>query len=448
MYIGKLHLLTAFFLISITSFSQQSIDTTSLPSIHVDSLAQIENISPLDSALISLQVIEKNDSTETLNLLDTTNKHTIQEELKNSHNTTFSIEPEGNPIINPLIQDSLTNFSNDSTSVQQPVLTSISNVTIDSLQTDSSSLLDTLLSQKDNPDTLLTTKASPIDSSSIIPDSLPSPQIIKKHVAFQDSTNNIPDSLMIINNIEPDSIEQNEITDSLEETPSVLRIAPNLHEEIIETPKKLPNDITLLVLVTDSISHLPIKARIIMSTMNGAIRHNGTGTCNSNGYFTFTLTPTSHFEITINHPGYVPITEEVDLLTNPMYEPILKKSYKMIKFKVGDVINLPNVNFKRGDFHLKREAFPVLDNLATMMLENPKMVIKLKGHTDNTGSAEANLKLSQERVNEARYYLLRKGIKVNRIKGQGYGGTHPLVPNNCIENLIKNRRVEFQIIRL
>ena len=82
------------------------------------------------------------------------------------------------------------------------------------------------------------------------------------------------------------------------------------------------------------------------------------------------------------------------------------------------------------------------------MKENPQMAIKLKGHTDNTGSPNANLRLSQQRINEVRYYMLRKGIKLHRLKGEGYGDTKPIVPNNSPENMQKNRRVEFEVLKI
>lgn len=208
------------------------------------------------------------------------------------------------------------------------------------------------------------------------------------------------------------------------------------------------SEINLVVQVIDSLSQAPLKASIIMSTLNLKGKANGTGVCNSNGYFNFKLTPNSHFEITVMCPQYIPKTIEVDFEKTPPNSSIFKLTFQLNLFQVGDVIQLPNINFKQSDFHLQREAFPVLDNLVTLMKENPSMDIKLKGHTDNTGSSNANLKLSQQRINEVRYYLLRKGIKLSRLKGEGYGDTKPLVPNNSPENLQKNRRVEFEVLKI
>ena len=75
------------------------------------------------------------------------------------------------------------------------------------------------------------------------------------------------------------------------------------------------------------------------------------------------------------------------------------------------------------------------------------MVIKLGGHTDNTASLDASVRLSLKRVNEVRYYLIQKGIKLNRIKVQGYGSSRPLVGGTDPESQKKNRRVDCEILR-
>lgn len=220
-------------------------------------------------------------------------------------------------------------------------------------------------------------------------------------------------------------------------------------KEDIKSLDDIPSQIAFVVHCYDSVTKTPLEATVLMSTIDKqGKRSNGTGTCNGKGYFNFSLTAHAHFEITVSFPDYVPYVEEVNFSEHPSFSPVIKKEYPLKRFKVGDVIHLENVNFKQGDFHLQREAFPVLDNLAKLMEQNDHMVIKLKGHTDNSGSGEANLKLSQARVNEVRYYLLRKGIKLNRIKGEGYGGNHPLVPNTCPENMMKNRRVEFGVLKI
>lgn len=281
--------------------------------------------------------------------------------------------------------------------------------------------------------------------------------IIREDLIGTDSVSTLPpaqpviiDTTSIISIV--DSIKKTTLLDSssvLIPTPTdtvVQVIIPK--EDAINLLSPELTEVHLVVHVTDSTTKSPLKASVIMSTLNLKGKANGTGICNSNGYFNFKLTPNSHFEITVMYPEYIPKTLEVNFEETPPTTAIFKLDFPLNQFEVGDVIQLPNINFKQSDFHLQREAFPVLDKLVTLMKENPDLSIKLKGHTDNTGSPNANLRLSQQRINEVRYYLIRKGIKLNRLKGEGYGDTKPLVPNNSPENMQKNRRVEFEVLKI
>ena len=81
------------------------------------------------------------------------------------------------------------------------------------------------------------------------------------------------------------------------------------------------------------------------------------------------------------------------------------------------------------------------------MKENPKVEIRLEGHTDNRGVAKYNLKLSKDRVEAVRDYLIKRGISKNRITGKGYGGSRPIADNENPATRILNRRVEFTIVK-
>jgi outer membrane protein OmpA-like peptidoglycan-associated protein len=69
----------------------------------------------------------------------------------------------------------------------------------------------------------------------------------------------------------------------------------------------------------------------------------------------------------------------------------------------------------------------------------------VEGHTDNTGSADFNQKLSEQRANGVRQYLVEQGIGAPRISAQGLGQTQPRVPNDSAANRQLNRRVELVI---
>lgn len=97
---------------------------------------------------------------------------------------------------------------------------------------------------------------------------------------------------------------------------------------------------------------------------------------------------------------------------------------------------------------VKTQAEFILDNIAKIMNENKDFHFVIEGHTDNVGSAEHNLKLSQDRADSIKKYLIQKGIDKKRLEAKGYGLTRPLENNNTERGREINRRVEINVIPL
>ena len=94
---------------------------------------------------------------------------------------------------------------------------------------------------------------------------------------------------------------------------------------------------------------------------------------------------------------------------------------------------------------VKSEAYPMIDEAAKVLRNNPDLNVEIQGHTDNTGTAEYNLWLSQKRAESAMNYLVDKGIDPGRLTAKGYGFEQPVASNNTPEGRAKNRRVEFRV---
>ena len=75
------------------------------------------------------------------------------------------------------------------------------------------------------------------------------------------------------------------------------------------------------------------------------------------------------------------------------------------------------------------------------------MVVEIAGHTDNVGNKDANQKLSEDRANSVRNYLIKKGITTERILAKGYGDTQPVADNSTDAGKQKNRRTEVRTIK-
>jgi outer membrane protein OmpA-like peptidoglycan-associated protein len=87
-----------------------------------------------------------------------------------------------------------------------------------------------------------------------------------------------------------------------------------------------------------------------------------------------------------------------------------------------------------------------LDQVVTIMNENPGLKIRVEGHTDNTGNADDAMTLSQNRANAVKDYLVSKGIASDRVIVEGFGGTQPISDNNTAAGRKKNNRIELRMV--
>ena len=104
-----------------------------------------------------------------------------------------------------------------------------------------------------------------------------------------------------------------------------------------------------------------------------------------------------------------------------------------------------DLEFEVGKAVIKQSSMPSLDTLAKLLRTHPKFLLRLNGFTDNVGSVEINMKLSQERANAVKQVLVSKGVETKRITAQGHGPANPVAPNSTPEGRAKNRRVEMRI---
>ena len=118
-----------------------------------------------------------------------------------------------------------------------------------------------------------------------------------------------------------------------------------------------------------------------------------------------------------------------------------------IEFEHPKKYTLDNVYFETGKADLKPSSFKEINELVEYMKLKKTMVIEIAGHTDNVGTAEANLILSMDRANSVRTYLNKKGINEIRVQAKGYGDTQPVAPNDTEANKQKNRRTEVRVIK-
>lgn len=160
------------------------------------------------------------------------------------------------------------------------------------------------------------------------------------------------------------------------------------------------------------------------------------------GMFTVSLPESGEYQLRVQAPGYYPVDTVMEIT-----EGANTMNFNLKPITVGETVRLQNVMFKQSTAVLMEESNEDLDEVVEMMKENPQMEILLTGHTDNQGSSKANIKLSRERVDAVKNYLISRGIAEERIDGKGFGGTRPIASNASEETRRHNRRVEFTVMK-
>ncbi len=104
------------------------------------------------------------------------------------------------------------------------------------------------------------------------------------------------------------------------------------------------------------------------------------------------------------------------------------------------------IYFAFGTTTILPKSHPLLGEVARALQDHEALCVRIEGHTDAVGSADANLKLSQGRTQAVRDYLVAQGLGAKRLAAKGYGSSLPLDNNRTPEGRENNRRVEFVIV--
>jgi OmpA-OmpF porin, OOP family len=116
-----------------------------------------------------------------------------------------------------------------------------------------------------------------------------------------------------------------------------------------------------------------------------------------------------------------------------------------ISYEPARSYTLDNVEFDFGKAVLRPSSFEELEELVDYLKRKTNERIEIAGHTDNIGKDKENLLLSQQRANNIKQYLVKKGIKPERLIAKGYGATEPIDDNNNETGRQRNRRTEVRI---
>ncbi|MVN21282.1 OmpA family protein [Mucilaginibacter arboris] len=106
--------------------------------------------------------------------------------------------------------------------------------------------------------------------------------------------------------------------------------------------------------------------------------------------------------------------------------------------------NYTNIQFEFDSSVLRTSAYPTLDKVSADLRSNATMTIELDGYASSEGSAAHNMRLSKDRANSVKTYLVNSGVDAKRLKIKAYGETNPIADNSTEQGRVLNRRVEFK----
>lgn len=116
--------------------------------------------------------------------------------------------------------------------------------------------------------------------------------------------------------------------------------------------------------------------------------------------------------------------------------------------KAGEAYTIKDILFETNSYELSSKSQFILKRFAKFLEENPNISIMIQGHTDDVGDDVKNMKLSEDRAQEVKKYLIGLGIDASRLKAKGFGETKPKLPNDDPYKRSVNRRTDFLIEKL
>ncbi len=138
--------------------------------------------------------------------------------------------------------------------------------------------------------------------------------------------------------------------------------------------------------------------------------------------------------------------EEIDKCPDiPANTPDGCPAYKLVVVTAKKIEIKQTVYFDTAKTTIKRVSFALLNEVGQALKDNPKINIRVEGHTDSRGSDKYNLRLSKGRAASVRKYLIGREIDENRITSEGFGERVPIADNRTKSGRTENRRVEFVI---
>ncbi|MBO7133774.1 MAG: OmpA family protein [Bacteroidales bacterium] len=132
--------------------------------------------------------------------------------------------------------------------------------------------------------------------------------------------------------------------------------------------------------------------------------------------------------------------------TEETFEKPIEVNFEVKPIEAGKSVQINDIYYATASYEINSKSYAVLNEFADFLKTNPTVKVEIRGHTDNIGSAQTNITLSNQRAKAVYDYLLSKGVPRANISYKGYGPNMPIADNKTEAGRAKNRRTEFYIL--
>ncbi len=189
----------------------------------------------------------------------------------------------------------------------------------------------------------------------------------------------------------------------------------------------------------------PIQADVVFENMQDGSIFNRVKTSGPNAEYEIVLPLGGRFGFFADAENYLAENQQLSTVNKTLNE-VIERDLYVVPLEIGQSIRLNNIFFEFAKATLTDESSHELDRILPYFKKFPNLKIEISGHTDAVGSDEANQTLSEDRANSVREYLIRKGVRIDKIEAVGYGESIPVATNDTDEGRQLNRRVEFKVL--
>ena len=132
--------------------------------------------------------------------------------------------------------------------------------------------------------------------------------------------------------------------------------------------------------------------------------------------------------------------------TEETFEKPIEVNFEVKPIEAGKSVQINDIYYATASYEINQKSYAVLNEFAEFLKSNPTVKVEIRGHTDNIGSAQTNITLSNRRAQAVYDYLLSKGVPKANVSYKGYGPNMPIADNRTEAGRAKNRRTEFYIL--